>query len=83
MDVVRLYLGGLMFCWGIINMCMGFVKSYGALVGLRFLLGVFEAGVMPGVVYLISMYYKRHELQIRMSFFFSSTLFGGAFGGVS
>ncbi|EMR69405.1 putative major facilitator superfamily protein [Eutypa lata UCREL1] len=77
-----LYLGGLMFCWGIVNMCMGFVKSYGALVGLRFLLGVFEAGVMPGVVYLISMYYKRHELQIRMSFFFSSTLFGGAFGGL-
>lgn len=72
-----------MFGWGIVNMCMGFVKTYQALVALRFLLGVFEAGVMPGMVYLTSMYYKRHEFQKRMSFFFCSTLVGGAFGGVS
>ncbi|KAJ2891352.1 hypothetical protein MKZ38_000556 [Zalerion maritima] len=76
------YLGGLMFCWGIINMCMAFVKSYGALVALRFLLGGFEAGVLPGIIYLTSMYYKRHEYQKRMSFFFCSTLIGGAFGGL-
>lgn len=76
------YLATLMFCWGIINMCMGFVKSYEALVALRFLLGTFEAGVLPGVIYLTSMYYKRHEFQTRMSFFFCSTLVGGAFGGV-
>ena len=72
-----------MFCWGIINMCMGFVQSYGALVALRFLLGVFEAGMMPGIIYLTSMYYKRHEFQTRLSAFFCSTLVGGAFGGVS
>lgn len=77
------YLSGLIFCWGIVNMCMGFVHSYEALVVLRFFLGVFEAGVLPGIVYLTSMYYKRHEFLTRMSFFFSSTLVGGAFGGVS
>ena len=72
-----------MFCWGIVNMCMGFIHSYSALVALRFLLGVFEAGVIPGIIYLTSMYYKRHEFQKRMSAFFCSTLVGGAFGGVS
>jgi MFS family permease len=77
-----LYLGGLMFIWGIINMCMGFVQSFGALVGLRFLLGVFEAGVLPGIIYVTSMYYKRHEYQKRMSLLFCSTLVGGAFGGL-
>lgn len=61
---------------------MGFVHTYEALVTLRFFLGVFEAGVLPGIVYLTSMYYKRHEFQTRMSFFFCSTLVGGAFGGV-
>ena len=71
-----------MFCWGIVNMCMGFVKTYEALVGLRFLLGVFEAGVLPGIIFLTSMYYKRHEYQKRMSFLFCSTLVGGAFGGL-
>lgn len=71
-----------MFCWGIINMCMGFVHSYSALIGLRFLLGIFEAGVLPGIIYVTSMYYKRHEYQKRMSFFFCSTVVAGAFGGL-
>jgi MFS family permease len=77
-----LYLSALMFTWGIINMCMGFVHSYEALVALRVLLGVFEAGVLPGIVYVTSMYYKRHEYQKRMSFFFCSTVVAGAFGGL-
>ncbi|KAH7038306.1 major facilitator superfamily domain-containing protein [Microdochium trichocladiopsis] len=76
------YISTLMMSWGIVNMCMGFVKTYEALVALRFLLGVFEAGLMPGIVYLTSMYYKRHEFQTRMSIFFCSTLVGGAFGGL-
>ncbi|KAH7317030.1 major facilitator superfamily domain-containing protein [Stachybotrys elegans] len=77
-----LYLTGLMFLWGIVSMCMGFVNSYSALVGLRFLLGVFEAGVLPGIIYVTSMYYKRHEYQKRMSLFFCSTVIAGAFGGL-
>ncbi|AEO69930.1 uncharacterized protein THITE_2069428 [Thermothielavioides terrestris NRRL 8126] len=77
-----LYISGLMFIWGIINMCMGFVHSYAALVALRVLLGAFEAGVLPGIVYVSSLYYKRHEYQKRMSFFFCSTVVAGAFGGL-
>ncbi|KAL7627223.1 hypothetical protein AAE478_003999 [Parahypoxylon ruwenzoriense] len=76
------YLSSLMLCWAVINMCMGFVTTYEGLVVLRFFLGVFEAGVMPGIVYLTSMYYKRHEFQTRMSFFFCSTVISGAFGGL-
>ena len=77
-----LYLSSLMLVWGIMNMCMGFVQTYEALVGLRFLLGIFEAGVLPGIIYVTSMYYKRHEYQKRMSFFFCSTVVAGAFGGL-
>jgi hypothetical protein len=29
-------------------MCQGFVENFAGLVGLRFLLGVLEAGVFPG-----------------------------------
>ncbi|KAI1844439.1 hypothetical protein JX265_010067 [Neoarthrinium moseri] len=76
------YLPGLMFSWGIINMSMGFVHTYGGLVVLRFFLGAAEAGVFPGIIYLTSMYYKRHEFQIRMSFLFCSTQVAGAFGGL-
>ncbi|KAJ3568230.1 hypothetical protein NPX13_g6493 [Xylaria arbuscula] len=76
------YLSGLMFCWGIVNMSMGFVKTYAQLVVLRFLLGALEAGVIPGIIYLTSMYYKRHDFQVRMSFFFSSVVVAGAVGGL-
>lgn len=77
-----IYISTLMFLWGIVNMCMGFVHSYAALVALRVLLGAFEAGVLPGIVYVSSMYYKRHEYQKRISFFFCSTVVAGAFGGL-
>jgi MFS family permease len=77
-----LYLTSLMFVWGIINMCMGFVHSYESLVALRFLLGIFEAGVLPGIIYVTSLYYKRYEYQKRMSFFFCSTVVAGALGGL-
>lgn len=34
---------------GITTICQGFTASFGGLVACRFLLGVFEAGFMPGV----------------------------------
>ncbi|KAI1828275.1 MFS general substrate transporter [Xylaria intraflava] len=77
-----LYLSGLMFSWGVVNMCMGFVKTYAQLVVLRALLGVFEAGFLPGIIYLTSMYYKRHDYQLRISFLYSSVAVAGAFGGL-
>jgi hypothetical protein len=36
-----------------------------------------------GCVYLISMYYKRYELQWRLTLFFTASIIAGAFGGVS
>ncbi|KAK0648095.1 major facilitator superfamily domain-containing protein [Cercophora newfieldiana] len=77
-----IYISTLMFIWGVINMCMGFVHSYATLVALRVLLGAFEAGVLPGIVYVSSLYYTRHEYQKRVSFFFCSTVVAGAFGGL-
>jgi MFS family permease len=41
------YLGTLIFTWGIIMMCTGFVQSFGSLVAIRFLLGLFEYTLLP------------------------------------
>ncbi|PGH15409.1 hypothetical protein AJ79_02385 [Helicocarpus griseus UAMH5409] len=60
----------------------GFVKSLTGLIVCRFFLGVFEAGLFPGFVYLMSMYYKRHEFQKRLATLFVSGMLAGAFGGV-
>ncbi|KAI0481787.1 MFS general substrate transporter [Xylaria cf. heliscus] len=77
-----LYLSGLMFGWGIVNMSMGFIRSFAQLVVLRLLLGTLEAGVLPGIIYLTTMYYKRHDFQLRMSIIFLATVVAGAIGGL-
>jgi len=63
-------------------MCMGFVQSFQALAVLRFLMGLSEAGLYPGMMYLSSMYYKRHEFSKRVTAVWSASLLSGAFSGV-
>ena len=36
------YLGFLIFCWGVIMLCTGFVQNFAGLVVIRLLLGLFE-----------------------------------------
>lgn len=43
----------LTFCFGILSLCMAFVHSFGAAIALRFLLGVAEAGHLPGIAYYL------------------------------
>lgn len=40
----------LMLSWGAITMGLGGVNSFGSVTAVRFLLGVFEAGLFPGLV---------------------------------
>ncbi|KAL4864278.1 hypothetical protein BDV12DRAFT_205800 [Aspergillus spectabilis] len=71
-----------LFATGIITICQGFVQDNGALMACRFLFGMFEAGFLPGCVYLISMYYKRYELQWRLTLFFTASILAGAVSGL-
>ncbi|RWA11738.1 hypothetical protein EKO27_g3394 [Xylaria grammica] len=72
----RTWLSGCMFFFGLVSIFQGLVQNYGGLLATRFFLGLFEAGMFPG------MWYKRHEAQKRYSLFFSSTSLAGAFGGL-
>ncbi|ETS80946.1 hypothetical protein PFICI_08475 [Pestalotiopsis fici W106-1] len=76
------WLSVIMILWGIATVGQGLARNVGQLIACRFLLGLFEAGLFPGCVYLISMYYKRYELQWRMSLFFCASIIAGAFSGL-
>nr|VWP02019.1 Hyaluronate lyase (EC (Hyaluronidase) (HYase) [Ganoderma boninense] len=56
--------------------------SYPQLVGTRVCLGVAEAGLFPGVVYYLSLWYPRHMLQYRVGIFFGGATLAGAFSGL-
>lgn len=55
----RIHLALITLLWGATMIGTGFVKNWGALTGLRVLLGVFEAGFFPSCVYLLSTWYTR------------------------
>ncbi|KAH8727171.1 major facilitator superfamily domain-containing protein [Phaeosphaeriaceae sp. PMI808] len=76
------WLSLIMVLWGVATIGMGLVKNFAGLVAMRLLVGLFEAGLFPGCVYLISMYYKRYELQWRLTLFFTAGIIAGAFGGL-
>lgn len=50
-----------MFGWGVTTMTMGWTQDLRGLVVCRVFLGVFEAGLLPGCIYIVSMWYKRDE----------------------
>ncbi|RSL51090.1 hypothetical protein BHE90_016348 [Fusarium euwallaceae] len=68
--------------FGIVSIATAFVKTQAAICGVRFLLGIFEAGMLPGIAYYLSRWYKRAELTFRLSLYMVMAPLAGAFGGL-
>ncbi|KAJ0338385.1 hypothetical protein KNSL1_012474 [Colletotrichum chrysophilum] len=77
-----LFLPGIMLVWGALSALMSVSKSYGALLGFRFVLGCIESGFFPGVLYLLSCWYTKAELGKRFAIFYTAAVLSGAFGGL-
>lgn len=54
----RWWLSFLMLAWGAVLCGMAFLHSWQVMAFLRFLLGAFEGGVLPGVTFTIACWYK-------------------------
>ncbi|OQO11097.1 hypothetical protein B0A48_05352 [Cryoendolithus antarcticus] len=84
----RIWLPLLTFIWGVVATLQGVIVNNGGKTGLagflvvRFFLGLTEGGLFPGVVFYLSMWYKRSERQYRIALFFSAASLAGAFGGI-
>jgi MFS family permease len=60
----------------------GFSKNYASLVVCRIFIGIFEAGMFPGCLFLIGSWYRRHELLTRMAWFMVANDVAGTFSGL-
>ncbi|TVY13764.1 putative transporter protein, partial [Lachnellula arida] len=78
----KFWLPTLMLAWGIVATLLGVTQNFAGFVVARFFLGVTESGLFPGVLFYLSMWYKRTETHYRISLFFSAASLAGAFGGV-
>ncbi|CCH45529.1 putative transporter [Wickerhamomyces ciferrii] len=56
------------FLWGIATICHAAVKNKQGLYGLRFALGLFEAGQFPGSLLHLCYFYRPDEVTTRMAF---------------
>ena len=70
-----------MFCWGACTIGLGGTQSYASVTVVRFLLGVFEAGLFPGLVYYLTFWYRTEERSLRVAIILASATLAGAFGG--
>ncbi|RPD74212.1 MFS general substrate transporter [Lentinus tigrinus ALCF2SS1-7] len=70
----------LMVTWGVMTMLIAATRNYAGLIVTRFLLGTFEAGLFPGIVYCLTFWYKPNERAIRIALVLAGATLGGAFG---
>ncbi|RMZ68794.1 pantothenate transporter liz1 [Pyrenophora seminiperda CCB06] len=76
------YLPIIMTIWGGLTCCMAAIHDYKHLLGLRILVGIFEAGFAPGIILIISSWYKKDEQSKRFGVYMSAAILSGAFGGL-
>jgi MFS family permease len=74
------YLAGLMFMWGLVATFSAFVTNFAGLVACRLLLGMFEAGLFPGVILYLSMFYNRRNVSLRQAWFYGTSALAGGLG---
>ncbi|KAF1966574.1 MFS general substrate transporter [Bimuria novae-zelandiae CBS 107.79] len=72
----------LMFSWGLVMTLMSLTSSYGGLLAGRFFLGVTESGFFPAATFLLTLWYRRYEVQRRMAVFYVAASLSGAFSGL-
>ncbi|KAI9040023.1 vitamin H transporter [Aspergillus affinis] len=77
-----IFLPSIMILWGALTCVMAVIKDFSHLVALRVILGCVEAGFAPGVILLLSSWYKQAEQSKRFGVFISAAVLSGAFGGL-
>jgi len=78
----NIWLSVLLICWGAVTTLTSLANNFGGLIAIRLFLGLFEGGLLPGIILYLSTIYKPHELQLRVGIFYASASLSGAFGGL-
>lgn len=76
------WLAFIVFSWGIVSTLTGITQNLGGLVACRIIMGIFEAGLFPGLSMYLTAFYTRQELGLRYSYLFTCNGLAGALGGL-
>jgi MFS transporter, ACS family, tartrate transporter len=82
----RRWIARIMLTWGVLSIAMMFVQGATTFYTLRFLLGIAEAGFLPGIIYYLGNWFPSVERARAVSWFMLaiplSTVVGGPLAGV-
>lgn len=76
----RTWIARIMISWGIISAAMMYIKSEWTFYGMRFLLGVAEAGFFPGIIFYLTLWYPSRLRSTRTALFVSAIAVSGVIG---
>jgi sugar phosphate permease len=68
--------------FGVVTIGTAFCQTKAQIVVCRLLLGIFESGMLPGVAYYFSRWYRHAELTFRLGMYMVMSPTAGAFGGL-
>ncbi len=77
----RQTLSRILILWGIVSASMLFVTDVWTFYALRFLLGVFEAGFAPGMIYYLTQWYPGARMARAIAIVLGAAPLGGVIGG--
>ncbi|CAD0099389.1 unnamed protein product [Aureobasidium mustum] len=76
------FIPGISLAFGLCSIATAFVHNFSQMCAVRFVLGIFEAGMLPGIAYYLSRWYRRSELVWRLGLYVVAAPLAGAFGGL-
>jgi MFS family permease len=77
----RIWIARIMVSWGIVSACTLLVKTPGTFYGVRFLLGLAEAGFFPGIILYLTYWYPTHRRARMVATFMVAIPLSGILGG--
>jgi len=77
----RRWIARIMITWGLVSASMMFVRSETTFYALRFLLGVAEAGFLPGIIYYLTHWYPAAARARAVSWFMAAIPLSIVIGG--
>ena len=76
----RIWITRILISWGIVAVLTGFARTALHLYVLRFLLGVAEAGYIPGILLYLTYWFRQRQLAHAVSLFCTANPFASALG---
>ncbi|KAL6907345.1 major facilitator superfamily domain-containing protein [Trichoderma evansii] len=77
-----IYIPACAMLWSCISASTAAATNYGQLIAIRFILGIVEAPFFPGAYYILSAWYTRKELALRIAALYSALILATAFSGL-